>query len=93
MKLVLYIDKYKKAISLIDNINLELTSNKELIENDEFSTSLNNIRYILTQKTFKVAVVGAIKSGKSTILNAFIGRDLLPNQNAPCTISTIEIFH
>lgn len=93
MKLVLYIDKYKKAISLIDNINLELSSNKELIENDEFSTSLNNIKYILTQKTFKVAVVGAIKSGKSTMLNAFIGRDLLPNQNAPCTVSTIEIFH
>ncbi len=58
MKLVLYIDKYKKAISLIDNINLELTSNKELIENDEFSTSLNNIRYILTQKLLKSLLLG-----------------------------------
>lgn len=93
MKLVLYIDKYQKAISLIDDISLELSSNKELIDNDEFGTSLNNIKYILTQKTFKVAVVGAIKSGKSTMLNAFIGRDLLPNQNAPCTVSSIEIFH
>lgn len=89
----MYIDKYQKAISLIDDISLELSSNKELIDNDEFGTSLNNIKYILTQKTFKVAVVGAIKSGKSTMLNAFIGRDLLPNQNAPCTVSSIEIFH
>ena len=80
----MYIDKYKKAISLIDDMSLSLQSNKVMIENDEFDISLNNIKHILTQKTFKVAVVGAIKSGKSTMLNAFIGRDLLPNQNAPC---------
>lgn len=89
----MYIDKYKKAISLIDDMSLSLQSNKVMIENDEFNISLNNIKHILTQKTFKVAVVGAIKSGKSTMLNAFIGRDLLPNQNAPCTLATTEIFH
>ena len=77
----MYIDKYKKAISLIDDMSLSLQSNKVMIENDEFDISLNNIKHILTQKTFKVAVVGAIKSGKSTMLNAFIGRDLLPNQD------------
>ncbi len=93
VNITVYIDKYKKTISLIDSINSTLKSNHELIENDEFGTSLNNIKHILTQKTFKVAIVGAIKSGKSTMLNAFIGRDLLPNQNAPCTVSTIEIFH
>lgn len=70
-----------------------LKSNKCIIENDDFNISINNIKHILTQKTFKVAVVGAIKSGKSTMLNAFIGRDLLPNQNAPCTLATTEIFH
>lgn len=89
----MYIDKYKKALSLIDEMCEKLQSNKLLIENDEFNISLNNIKHILTQKTFKVAIVGAIKSGKSTMLNAFIGRDLLPNQNAPCTITTTEIFH
>lgn len=89
----MYIDKYKKAISLIDDMFSCLQSNKSLIEHEEFNMSLNNIKHILTQKTFKVAVVGAIKSGKSTMLNAFIGRDLLPNQNAPCTLATTEIFH
>ncbi len=72
---------------------LKLEDSKEIFDNSEFKIFLNNIKYILTQKTFKVAVVGAIKSGKSTMLNAFIGRDLLPNQNAPCTLATTEIFH
>ncbi len=89
----MYIDKYRKTLSLIDEISDKLKYNNLLIENDEFNISLNNIKHILTQKTFKVAIVGAIKSGKSTMLNAFIGRDLLPNQNAPCTITTTEIFH
>ncbi len=89
----MYTDKYKKALSLIDEMCEKLQHNKLIIENDEFNVSLNNIKHILTQKTFKVAIVGAIKSGKSTMLNAFIGRDLLPNQNAPCTITTTEIFH
>lgn len=89
----MYIDKYRKTLSLIGEISDKLKCNNLLIENDEFNISLNNIKHILTQKTFKVAIVGAIKSGKSTMLNAFIGRDLLPNQNAPCTITTTEIFH
>lgn len=89
----MYIDKYKKVISLIEDIFLKLEDSREIFESDEFKVSLNNIKHILTQKTFKVAVVGAIKSGKSTMLNAFIGRDLLPNQNAPCTLATTEIFH
>lgn len=93
MNVTLYIDKYKKTISLIDNIISMLKSNNELIDSSEFNVSLSNIKHILTQKTFKVATVGAIKSGKSTLLNAFIGRDLLPNQNAPCTVATTEIFH
>lgn len=89
----MYIDKYKKTISLIDDMVSSLQFNKVAIENDDFVILLNNIKHILTQKIFKVAVVGAIKSGKSTMLNAFIGRDLLPNQNAPCTLATTEIFH
>ena len=88
----MYIDKYKKVISLIDEIDSTLQSNSNLVD-DEFKVLLDNIKHILTQKIFKVAVVGAIKSGKSTMLNAFIGRDLLPNQNAPCTVATTEIFH
>lgn len=88
----MYIDKYKKVISLIDEIDSTLQTNTTLVD-EEFKILLDNIKHILTQKIFKVAVVGAIKSGKSTMLNAFIGRDLLPNQNAPCTVATTEIFH
>ena len=88
----MYIDKYKRIISLIHKIDCTLQSNNNLLD-EEYKVLLDNIEHILTQKIFKVAVVGAIKSGKSTMLNAFIGRDLLPNQNAPCTVATTEIFH
>ena len=89
----MYIDKYKKTLLLIDDIILNLKSDKLLFENDEFIMSVNNIKYLLTQKIFKVGIVGAIKAGKSSMLNSFIGRDLLPNENAPCTSSLIEIFY
>ncbi len=41
--------------------------------------------------TFKVAVVGVVSAGKSTLLNAIIGRPLLPSSVTACTDRLVTI--
>jgi hypothetical protein len=45
----------------------------------------------LEEGEFRVAVVGLEKAGKSTFLNAWLGRDLLPNDSARCTFAPTKI--
>jgi predicted GTPase len=39
----------------------------------------------IREDRFKVVVVGEFKRGKSTLLNALLGNDLLAQRHAPCT--------
>ena len=59
---------------------------------------LNEIRHDLDdqlkrfrKKQFEIAVVGREKSGKSSLLNAWIGFELLPSDRNRCTYTTTEI--
>ncbi|QOW47665.1 MULTISPECIES: dynamin family protein [Acinetobacter] len=40
-----------------------------------------------------IAVVGTMKAGKSTTINAIVGREILPNRNAPMTAIPTLIKH
>ena len=42
-------------------------------------------------RTYSVAVVATMSAGKSTLLNAMIGQQLLPSQNEACTASVCRI--
>eukprot|EP00884_Botryococcus_braunii_P002284 jgi/Botrbrau1/12056/Bobra.0295s0011.1 len=52
---------------------------------DEWYRVYYRLRQRSTETSFNVAVMALTKSGKSTLLNAFIGRSLLPVSNAPET--------
>jgi len=43
------------------------------------------------EKTFEVVVVATMSSGKSTLVNALIGDDILPSRNEACTARTTMI--
>ncbi|MEP0855893.1 dynamin family protein [Trichocoleus sp. DQ-U1] len=45
-----------------------------------------------TQK-YQVAVIAAMKAGKSTFLNAVIGADVLASESAACTICRTDVLH
>ncbi|RNA13273.1 dynamin family [Brachionus plicatilis] len=45
----------------------------------------------IRKKDFEMAAVGKEKSGKSSLLNAWIGFDLLPTDDKRCTYTTTEI--
>lgn len=45
----------------------------------------------LKRNQFEVAVIGLEKAGKSTLLNGWLGADILPNLDERCTYTTTEI--
>lgn len=47
----------------------------------------------LEHQTYEVAVIAAMKAGKSTFLNAVIGADVLASESEACTVCRTEIRH
>ena len=52
----------------------------------------NELRKI-TQHEMVLAIVGTVKAGKSTTINAIIGTEVLPNRNRPMTALPTLIRH
>ena len=94
--------KSKKKINN-RNQNVSIQSIIELLEeiqNNEFvigsSAFLDDIRRLtdrLKDTSFKLAIVGEFSSGKSTFLNALIGRDLLKHGRKETTAAITEIYN
>jgi GTPase Era involved in 16S rRNA processing len=47
----------------------------------------------LKEQKYQVAVIAAMKAGKSTFLNAIIGADVLASETAACTICRTDVLH
>jgi GTPase Era involved in 16S rRNA processing len=67
-----------------------LSQSKERVAHlgDEFSTDLQNLENLqqrLADERFHLAVLGQFKRGKSTLLNALLGEELLPTSVVPVT--------
>ena len=45
------------------------------------------------EQTNEVAIVATMSSGKSTLMNAFLGQRLMPSKNEACTAKIISIQH
>ncbi len=80
-------DEMKDVVdALKDIMNLEIVSSSDIYLND-FQNILNR----LLDHTFRMAVVGEFSSGKSTFLNALIGRDILKHGAKETTATITEI--
>ena len=78
---------YQKTLNYEENIFkelLELEPNHEYIKKirEKF---LYEKDYILNKYKYKIALFGEYSSGKSSILNSLIGKDLLPDGSDHCT--------
>jgi hypothetical protein len=73
---------------VIKNINLKA---REVLSKDQLD-SIQNSYENAKKADFKVCVIATMSSGKSTLINALLGRDLLPSNTAACTatITTIK---
>lgn len=84
----------------IDSVNIEnvietiekIKNNEIIKQNDYFCNEFQNILDRLRDRTFRLSVVGGFSSGKSTFLNALIGKDVLKHgvKETTATITEIE---
>jgi hypothetical protein len=54
---------------------------------------INRALTALKEQKYQVAVIAAMKAGKSTFLNAIIGADVLASETAACTICRTDVRH
>ena len=59
----------------------------------EIKDLLTNESQKLTEFEMVVAVVGTMKAGKSTVINAIVGNEVVPNRNRPMTALPTLITH
>ena len=59
----------------------------------ERAQRLGASREALLGDAFRLMVVGEFKRGKSTLINAMLGKDVLPARVAPCTAVITEVKH
>ena len=77
----------EKSIKIIKKI----ISDDYIVENNLYHDIFENIIKRLEEKSFKLAVVGEFSSGKSTFLNALIGKDILKHGTQETTATITEI--
>ena len=69
----------------------KLAEIKELYNYPDFEADLKRFRERLLDKEFRIAVVGEFSSGKSTFINAILGKDIL-NHATTETTAVVTIF-
>lgn len=78
----------KDIVSHIDNINDEfkrITLKQEIEKNKLLIDKFDSLKYHLLRRDKKVAVFGIFKSGKSTLINAILGKKILPSRTNRAT--------
>ena len=71
-------DRLKTIGEAIDRSNLDLQLDREL---KDLKTTADNLR----SGVFRLLILGDLKRGKSTFLNALLGKQILPSDVNPCT--------
>ncbi len=94
------LQQVKKNRDLISNGNNSEKSASEkhsdFFTSDAIQSKLNVLeenRIKLQNLDMVLAVVGTMKAGKSTTINAIVGREILPNRNRPMTALPTRIRH
>lgn len=83
-RLLQYLKEFREGLGIQGNESQGLQS----IEN-EINKALNGLQ----DQKYQVAVIAAMKAGKSTFLNSIIGADILASETAACTICRTDVRH
>ena len=99
-------DEADRLLTLTKNLTREMLSDSyciidEINDKSDFTTkglnkileTLNNEESKLANKEMVIAIIGTMKAGKSTTINAIIGTEVLPNRNRPMTALPTLIRH
>ena len=82
-------------MSRIENINFQINKLKSLkaVQKSGYMAELSTLSDRLNDKVFRLAVVGEFSSGKSTFINAIIGKDVLKHAATETTATVTYIYN
>ncbi len=87
-------EEYKTAFKdlkvSIENILLEL---KDEIKNSEVQKELNDVKNYIESQRFSIGITGVMNAGKSTMLNALMGKEILGSAVVPETANLTIVKH
>ncbi|KKD36235.1 dynamin family protein [Limnoraphis robusta] len=86
------IELLKEVSQLMGRANFALSSEDFGQKYGDFQKQVENETRKVENLELRMAIVAPMKAGKSTIINAIIGQDLLPSRNAAMTTLPTEIF-
>jgi len=79
---------------LLIKTEIKRTKDKKIIDSlKDLMNKTEKTRLDLENQSFKVAIIALAKSGKSSLLNAWLGNEYLPSSNVPETANIIRIKH
>lgn len=81
---------FKELKSNIENIIQEI---KGFVDNSEIQEELSNTNNYLNNQKFSIGITGVMNAGKSTMLNALMGREILGSAVVPETANLTIVKH
>lgn len=97
VKIIAEFEKIINELIRIERNNIdEDNSTKKTLSSDQLTKDINmlqNEKQKLDNLEYVVAVVGTMKSGKSTTINAIVGQEVLPNREFPMTTLPTLVTH
>jgi GTPase SAR1 family protein len=82
---------YKEKQARLARMLQDASETISALNMNQYKSMLENLSKKVNDDTFKVMVAGAFKTGKSTLINSFLGNEVLPAYATPCTAVINEI--
>ncbi len=84
---------YKQTVIELSGDLIKLVEFSERLKLSGNVSALQSVLKRLTEDTFSIAIVGEFKRGKSTLINALLGKDVLPMDVLPTTATLNKITY
>ena len=82
---------YQSMLSKINYGAIELEKICGELEMEERAQAIRDVKTKLQNHTFSVGIMGEFKRGKSTVINALLGKEILPADILPCSATLNQI--
>ena len=84
---------YKQTLFRLTSLLRQLKDFAERLNLQGLVNSIDDTLHRVETNTFSIAVVGEFKRGKSTFINALLGRDILPSDILPTTATLNRVTY
>lgn len=86
----------KIVLTVLENIESFLNDSLNIVPLDRSginNDTLRRVRAEVQEFELRIAIIATTKAGKSTVVNALLGQELLPSRDASITVIPTEIVH